>query len=574
MENRQYVENIAQLINRQQRTKFKMTGNNGGLKLVTMNKGLLYPIFCEEVLQGDTWKVNIKALIRATTLIKPIFNNMWAQIQCFFVPNRLTYKHWEEVMGENKQGPWITNKTTYEVPKLTAPTGGWNEKSLADMLGVPTKVENIAISSLYTKGYAKIWNDWYRDEDRMNFTHITEDETNLNGSNGTNYVTDIELGGCLAPVAKAHDLFTSSSIEPQKGPNVLLPLGSTAPIIPLEDNNNKRSLIFTNGIKNYNALWDSINNNFIVGYVDAARNGYPSYIPNDEYVGSNQNLKFPQPQNPDPNGKSYPILAIENLGMQTDLSNANATSINDLRLAIALQQMYELDALAGTRYTEIIFSHFGVRSSDARLQRSEYLGGKKVPINITQVIQSSESATTPQGNLAGMSQTWDGDEYFTKSFEEHGILYIMCCSKGENIYQQGLPAKFSKFKRTDFYDPIFANIGMQPIYNKEIYAQGNTEDEEAFGFKEAWTEYRTLEKQVVGEFRSNSSKTIDYWHIARDFASLPTNNETFIMEGQNNLNRALTVDSSQADQFQCAFAMDATVTRIMPPHSVPGLKRF
>lgn len=566
MENRQYVENIAQLINRQQRTKFKMTGNNGGLKLVTMNKGLLYPIFCEEVLPGDTWKVNIKALIRATTLIKPIFNNMWAQIQCFFVPNRLTYKHWEEVMGENKQGPWITNKTTYEVPKLTAPTGGWNEKSLTDMLGVPTKVENIAISSLYTKGYAKIWNDWYRDEDRMNFTHITEDETNLTGSNGKNYVTDIELGGCLAPVAKAHDLFTSSSIEPQKGPNVLLPIGDTAPVsisgngksITLTNGNNDFGLIglgnYQIGVKRPNG-YDYNSKTLPENYIDPPSTGSEG-ITNNALIGISTD-----PQN-------------SGLMGNAQLNQATGASINDLRLAIALQQMYELDALAGTRYTEIIFSHFGVRSSDARLQRSEYLGGKKVPINITQVIQSSESATTPQGNLAGMSQTWDGDEYFTKSFEEHGILYIMCCIKGENIYQQGLPAKFSKFKRTDFYDPIFANIGMQPIYNKEIYAQGTTEDDKAFGFKEAWTEYRTLEKQVAGEFRSNSSKTIDYWHIARDFASLPTNDETFIMEGQDNLNRALTVDSSQADQFQAAFALDAIVTRVMPPHSVPGLKRF
>ena len=236
--------------------------------------------------------------------------------------------------------------------------------------------------------------------------------------------------------------------------------------------------------------------------------------------------------------------------------------------------MFELDALAGTRYTEIIFSHFGVRSSDARLQRSEYLGGKKVPINITQVIQQSETAKTPQGNLTGMSQTWDGDDYFTKSFEEHGILYIVACIKGENIYQQGLPAKFSKFKRTEYYDPLFANLGMQPIYNREIYAQGNSKDEEAFGYKEAWAEYRNLNKEVAGEFRSNATETLDYWHIAREFSSLPTNDDTFIKEGQDNLNRALTVASTEADQFQAAFALDAIVTRVMPPHSVPGLKRF
>lgn len=554
MENRQYVENIAQLINRQQRTRFKMTGNNGGLKLMTMNKGLLYPIFCEEVLPGDTWKVNIKALIRATTLIKPIFNNLWVQIQCFFVPNRLTYKHWEEVMGENKQGPWITNKTTYEVPSLTAPTDGWNEKTLADYLGIPTKVANIAVNSLYTKGYCKIWNDWYRDEDRENFTHITEDETNLTGVNTSNYVTDAELGGALLPVAKAHDLFTSSSIEPQKGPTVMIPLGTSAPVITSSTNN----MYTGDGLRWMNP---ADGQNIITEGVLGINRGP---VKSQTAIYNISNLS----------NDTAIFSAIGPANLNADLTEATSATINDLRIAIALQQMFELDAIAGTRYTEIIFSHFGVRSSDARLQRSEYLGGKKVPINITQVIQQSETATTPQGNLTGMSQTWDGDDYFTKSFEEHGILYVVACIKGENIYQQGLPAKFSKFKRTDYYDPLFANLGMQPIYNREIYAQGNNQDEEAFGYKEAWAEYRNLNKEVAGEFRSNATETLDYWHIARDFSSLPTNDDTFIQEGQDNLNRALTVASSEADQFQAAFALDAIVTRVMPPHSVPGLKRF
>ncbi|QXN75151.1 major capsid protein [Microvirus mar32] len=548
-DNRQFVENIAQLMNRQQRTRFNMSGNAGGLKLMTMNKGYLYPVYTMEVLPGDTWKINVKALIRATTMIKPIMNNMWAQIQCFFVPNRLTCDHWEEIMGENKQGPWITNKTTYEVPKLKAPANGWAEKSLADYLGVPTKVAGLEISSLYTKGYAQICNDWYRDEDRMNFTHITKDSTNLQGVNTKNYVTDIELGGALFPVAKAHDLFTSSAIEPQKGPAVLLPLGDSAPVTASLYGAGVFRLKGTNGENN--------------GWLNAANNTNKNVqyrIDNGSISGDVQNLMYD--------------TGIYLKDGKADLSNATAATVNDLRLAIALQQMYELDAIAGTRYTEIIYSHFGVRSSDARLQRSEYLGGKKVPITVTQVIQSSETQTTPQGNLAGMSQTFDGDDYFTKSFEEHGILYIMCCIKGENIYQQGLPAKFSKFKRTDFYDPIFANIGMQPIYNREIYAQGNAQDDEAFGYKEAWAEYRNMQKEVAGEFRSNAEQSIDYWHTARDFSSLPTNGEQFIQEGQENLDRTLTVSSKIADQFQAAFAIDAVVTRVIPPHSVPGLKRF
>ena len=563
-DNRQFVENIAQLINRQQRTKFSMTGNNGGLKLMTMNKGYLYPVFTQEVLPGDTWKINVKALIRATTMIKPIMNNMWAQIQCFFVPNRLTCEHWEEIMGENKQGPWITNKTTYEVPKLKAPSDGWKAKTLADYLGVPTKVKNLEINSLYTKGYAQICNDWYRDEDRMNFTHITKDESTLTGVNTNNYVTDIELGGALFPVAKAHDIFTSSAIEPQKGPTVMLPLGNTAPVI---GNGKALGMAIANQKNNYN-IEEQIMSVGSVGLNVETPNGSPDKDPAG-YPMNRLTVSGTSPQ-----GRVGLTQQPQYSGIIADLSSAEGASINDLRIAMALQQMYELDALAGTRYTEIIFSHFGVKSSDARLQRSEYLGGKKVPITVTQVIQNSETATTPQGNLAGMSQTFEGDDYFTKSFEEHGILYVLCCIKGENIYQQGLPAKFSKFKRTDYYDPLFANLGMQPIYNREIYAQGNAKDDEAFGYKEAWAEYRYLDKEVAGEFRSNFDKSIDYWHIARDFDSLPTNGEAFIQEGKANLDRALTVSSDESDQFQCAFALDAVVTRVMPPHSVPGLRRF
>lgn len=558
MNSQHYAENIAQLINNQSRTKFPIRGTT---KMMTMNKGKLYPVYNYEILPGDTWQVHINSLIRSTTMIKPIMNNLWIQIQCFFVPNRLVDPHWEEIMGANKQGPWITNKTTYTVPKLKAPQGGWDSKSLADYLGVPIKIENLEINSYYTKSYVKIWCDRYRDENRQNLSHITE-EGDLQGSNGTNYVTDAELGGCLLPVGKRHDYFTSSMIEPQKGPDVLLPLGSSAPVI-----GNGNAL----GLDVYTAL-NNLQNTYLINRSD----GYGLAMSSDSQTDKTLN----QAKTPIGYSNTNKFVGLsENpaiSGAIADLSQASAASVNQLRMAIALQQLYELDALSGTRYTEIIFSHYGVRSSDSRLQISEYLGGKSIPLSVTQVIQTSETASgSPQGNLAGMSQTWDGDEYFTKSFEEHGIMHVLACIKGENIYQQGLHAKFSKFKRTDYYDPIFANLGMQPIYNREIYAQGTEEDNEAFGYKEAWDEYRVFNAEVAGEFRSNAPNSLDYWGIARDFAELPTNGEKFIEEGASNLDKALTVASTVADQFQCVFSMDgSTMVRVMPAHSVPGLKRF
>lgn len=545
MNSQHYAENISELVNRTTRTRFPIRGCQ---KLLTMNKGLLYPVYTFEVLPGDTWQLYIRQLIRATTLIKPIMNNIWIQVQCFFVPNRLVDPHWEEIMGANKEGPWITNKTTYTVPKLIAPDGGWNSGSLADNLGIPIGVANLEVNSYYTKGYCQIWNDWYRDENRQNFTYI-QLEGDITGTNGNNYVQDAVTGGMLLPVSKRHDLFTSSMIDPQKGPDVLLPLGTSSPVLTAEN-----PLLFNN---NFPLLWRTTNNTGI----DRAGN---------IAVDNSNQTKF-QETNSTTLG-----VTLQPSNLYADLSNASSASVNQLRLALALQQMYELDALSGTRYTEIIFSHFGVRSSDARLQRSEYLGGKSIPLGITQVIQTSETTeTSKQGNLSGMSQTWDGDEYFTKSFEEHGILYVMACIKGENIYQQGLHAKFKKFSRTDYYDPIFANIGMQPIRNSELFAQGTSADDEAFGFKEAWDEYRIFGNEVAGEFRSDAPNSLDVWHIARDFSELPTNGEDFIIEGQANLDRALTVPSTTADQFQCQFVFDgSTVTRVMPAHSVPGLKRF
>ena len=534
-----------------QRTKHPMRWK----KLTTMNMGQLTPLAVMEVLPGDTFKLDMKMLMRATTLIKPLMDNMWLQVACFFVPNRLVDKHWEEIMGENKEGPFITNKTTYEVPRVTAPTGGWNNGTIADHMGIPTKVENLEINSHPIKAYCQIWNDFYRDENIQNFTHITL-EGDIQGSNGTNYVTDAEKGGALLPVAKVHDYFTSALPEPQKGPDVMLPLGSSAPVV-----GNGKAIGITNGTTEYGlAAYSGSNGSYIQGAVNA----------------KNQNVGWNGTYGDKPGAGAIGLSENgQNSNIYADLTTATAATVNQLRMAIALQQMYELDARGGTRYIEIIKNHFGVQSSDARLQRAEYLGGKNIPIQISQVIQTSETASeSPQGNTAGMSLTFDQDEYFTKSFEEHGTILILGAIKQEQSYQQGLPKMFSRFKRTDFYDPIFANIGEQPIYNREIYAQGNEIDDEVFGYQEAWADYRYKPNQVSGEFRSNDENTLDFWHLANDFSSLPTLGEDFIKETTANLDRALTVPSATQDQFIADFYFDAVAVRPMPPHSIPGLKRL
>lgn len=508
-------------------------------KFDTINMGELGIGCALEVVPNQFLKLNMKLLARtASALIKPVMSNIYAQIACFFVSNRLTNDHWEEIMGENKQGPWITNKTEYEVPYITAPSGGWQKGTVADKLGIRTKTENLKINSHYTKGYCQIWNDFYRDENINNLTHITKDSTNLEGSNGDNYVTDPEKGGKLLKVCKKHDMFTSLVRTPQKGPDVLLPLGQSAPVVTNSDN------IF-------------VRQDEKEGFLNKYSDGVGIYDYGNGFVNGTA-IQFDDNRN----------------NWKADLTSATAASVNELRMAIALQQMYELDTM-GTRYNELIYNHFGCRTGDARLQRAEYLGGKDIPINVAQVIQtSSTNETSAQGNLSGISMAYDEDEYFSHNFVEHGIFYLLIAFKQEHAYQQGLNAKFSRFKRTDYYDPIFANIGMQPIFNREIYATGTDKDNQVIGYNEAWANYRYHPSEICGQFRSDEDGTLDMYHLADDFGETPTLSDEFIFETKDNLDRCLAVPSSEQDQFLYQMHFEFTTILPMPVHSLPGLKRL
>lgn len=527
-----------------QRTKFPLSGR----KLTTFNMGKLVPLKCMEILPGDT--VNLKELkfVMRTThpLIKPIMDSLFLNIYCFFVPTRLVDKHWEEVMGENKQGPWIRNKTEYECPRITPPTGGWNNNTIAGHLGIPTLVENFEANRNIISGYVQIWNDYFRDENLMNLSHLTL-EGDLQGSNGDNYVTDAELGGELLPVCKKHDIFTSLIPEPQKGPDVLLPLGITAPII-----GSSNTTIPTG----YTLASDLVDKQ--IAYVrSGSSNSVKDFMIDAE------------------NGTNQPNSSV--IGLQTDLTNASSASINQLRMAIALQQMFELDARGGTRYIEIILNHFGVRSDDARLQRAEYLDGKSIPIDVNQVIQSSASAdgSTPQGNMAGFSLTYDKDAYFTKSFKEHGYLYILCAVKQEHTYQNGLAPMFSRFKRTDFFDPIFENIGEQPYYKRSLNVTGDPDiDNKVLGYNEPFVDYKYMTNEISGQFKSNDPKTLDIWHLGDEYSGEVNLGEDFMFETQDNLNRALTVPSTEQDQFIMDVFFNMPTIRVMKPHVIPGLTRI
>lgn len=513
-----------------QRARFKRNHTNK----TTFNAGKLIPIDSTEVIPGDTIKMRCHAVIRMSTPIKPVMDNAWADIYYFFIPWRLVWEHWEELQGANKSGPWV-DQAEYTVPQVTAPTGGWNKGTIADYFTIPTKVENLSISALYFRAYCMTWNEWFRDENLQNFTYMPTDDSTTTGSNGSNMVTDAVAGGIPLPVAKIHDYFTSALPEPQKGPDVLLPLGQEAPV-----RNIREDAVIYLQTNNGNTGIEMTSNNFNINKTNGNTTGVVNNI----------------------------------IGLSADLSNATAATINNLRQAFQLQKMFEKDARGGTRYIEILKNHFGVTASDARLQRPEYLGGQRVPIQVAQVLQTSSTDTeSPQGNTAAFSLTINSDNGFTKSFEEHGVILTLCCVRTGHSYQQGLNKKFSRKTRTDFYMPVFANIGEQPILNKEIYAQGNAKDEEVFGYQEAWAEYRYKPNTITGEFRSNVAENggLDIWHYADYYTSLPTLGNDFIQETAVNIDRTLAVQSSVSDQFIADFYFEEIDTRPMPVYSIPGL---
>ena len=513
----------------------------------TFNAGLLIPILCDEVLPGDTFSVNTSSVIRMTTPIYPVMDNLYADIYFYFVPIRLLWEHWEAFNGSNDDTFW-TQPTEYEIPQINSPTGGWTKGTIADYLGIPTNVtlkDDHSVNHLPFRGVVKVWNDWFRDQNVQTPAYLSLGDSDTAGTNGSNYVSDAIAGGMPLPVAKFHDFLTSALPEPQKGPDVLLPLGERAEVYTGEvrsiaGRSSPLKWSYSDDVLVTSPTGLGINNEG-----STARNSQNTIVNNEVYVPNN---------------------------LYADLSEATASTVSQLRQAFAVQRLYERDARGGTRYTEILKSHFGVSSPDGRLQRSEYLGGKRIPINVTQVVQtSSTDSTSPQGNTAAYSLTGDSSDSFTKSFTEHGYLYCFVCVRNENTYQQGLEKLWSRKRRFDFYWPALANISEQPIFNKEIYAQGTSEDDEVFGYQEPWAEYRYKPSRVSGAFRSNYQTSLDSWHYADYYESLPVLSDAFIRASKTNIDRTLAVQSSVEDQFIADFYFNIKSVRPMPVYSVPGL---
>uniref|UniRef100_A0AAU8AUC2 Major capsid protein n=1 Tax=Dulem virus 146 TaxID=3145623 RepID=A0AAU8AUC2_9VIRU len=518
----------------------------------SFNTGDIVPFYVDEVIPGDTFNVKTSKVVRLQTMLTPMMDNMYLDTYFFFVPNRIVWEHWKQFNGENTESAWIP-QTEYEVPQITAPSGGWQVGTIADYFGIPTGVSNLSVNALPFRAYALIMNEWFRDENLQDPLVIPMDDSTVTGVNTGTFVTDVAKGGKPYIASKYHDYFTSCLPSPQKGPDVRIPVSPATdlPVVPKLDlawRYNGTAVPAMKYAYTDQAANISAGSGMVIGS-DKAVYDYGS-------VGSNGNR---------------PIAPSNLWAIQDGLPAA--ASINQLRLAFQIQKLYERDARGGTRYIEILKSHFGVTSPDARLQRPEYLGGNRVPINVNQIVQQSATTdgSTPQGNPVGLSLTTDSHSDFTKSFTEHGFVIGVMVARYDHTYQQGIERMWSRKDRFDYYWPVFANIGEQAVLNKEIYAQGNSTDDEVFGYQEAWADYRYKPNRVTGEMRSSYAKSLDVWHLGDDYDALPSLSDSWIREDKANVDRVLAVTSSLSNQLFCDIYVKNRTTRPMPMYSVPGL---
>lgn len=551
--NERHFNNIPQM--KTSRSRFKMKQD---IKL-TLNAGKLIPFYVAETLPGDTFSVDTKGICRMATPIYPVMDNCYLDIYYFHVPMRIVWEHTKEFFGENTEKAWA-QKTEYTIPKIRIKreSDNWaeipHEESILDYLGIPTKIikkgdttKQFKINALPIRAYVKIWEEWFRDQniDNPAINSTSDEEVNYEADN-TSKERILQLaykGGMPLWVNKFHDRYTSALPSPQKGDATLIPMmNGNAPIQLFKDEK------------------------------------LTQYYSTTDQVGWNQGLSRMSDQGPGASKNTQANL-VTSTGTQrkgfmaADLSEIESATINNLRQAFAVQQFMEADSRGGTRYREVIRNHFGVEIDDKTVQIPEYLGGQRYMINVNQVVQTSATdSKSPQGNAAAISVTPFMENSFTKSFQEHGYVIGVCCIRNDNTYQQGIEKLWSRNEKFDFYWPEFAHLGEQAILNKEIYVQATEDDEKAFGYQEAYSEYRMVPNRVCGAFRSNAGQPLDAWHYADNYSKLPTLSQDWLATDKSVIDRTIAVPAQP--QFIMDVLVENDAVRPMPIYGTPGLTKL
>lgn len=519
----------------------------------TFNSGYLVPFYVDEVLPGDSFKLTATLFARLATPIVPFMDNLYLETFFFFVPNRLVWDNWQKFNGEQKNP---TDSTDFLIPTVSG-TNVQNQ-TLWDYFGLPTNVNAaLKVNALPFRAYNLIFNEWFRDEN-------LQESLKVPTGDGPDNLSDYNL----IRRGKRHDYFTSCLPWPQKGPGVEISIGGSANVagslsswpgsIPYNLTATGGATVTPSTIS-LSLYPETVSAS--TGNSTTATFGQTSFLASDFTAKTTRGNVTVTATRGDISGFGFTGKA--------DLSSAVPISINDLRQAFQIQKLYERDARGGTRYTEILRSHFGVISPDARLQRPEYLGGSSARISINPVQQTSATnETTPQGNLAAFGVVSDSFHGFSKSFVEHGYVFGFVNVRADLTYQQGLNRMWSRQGRFDFYWPVLAHLGEQAVLNKEIYAQGTDDDDKVFGYQERYAEYRYYPGQITGKFRSTDPQPLDSWHLAQKFSSLPTLSSQFIQDNPP-VERVVAVTSEPQFLFDSYIRLKCA--RPMPVYSVPGL---